>query len=269
MAGSLITAISTNTANHLILDAGLVYLDYGEGTQRLLGATDGGNVFKETQVTRNISLDNKFGDRYKGLVRIVSRDAELTVNLKEMSGITLQHVILGSTVAGTVKAVVPAEYAGIGTTATSGETFTLEHKPIRSSMQFFKDGVRESTWTTAMAVASSTGTSLKIVGENRLTSTQELTVSYDYWSTSTDLDTHLYSKGVIKSTDYETNVTLIAPLSGSTRYVQCYILNALADGVQNLSLTDKNEAVMPITFYAHWTATMAHSDHISGIKYPK
>jgi hypothetical protein len=268
MAGKLINAISTGTINKLILDAGVVYVDYGEVTQRLLGATDGGNTFKQVEEARDIPVDNKYGPKYKGLKRITARSAELTVNLKEIDATSLKDVILGSTVTGTLKSYA-VEYAGIGTTATSGETFTLLHKPIRSTMLFFKGGAPESTWSTAMAVASSTGTSLKIIGETRLTSTQELAVSYYYWTTSTDTYTSLYSKGVIASTEYNANVCLIAPVSGSTKYVQCYVYNAISESGFDGKFNDKNELVLPITFSAHWTATMTHDEHISEIKYPK
>ena len=268
MAGKLITAISTGTINKLVLDAGLVYVDYGEVSQRLIGATDGGNTFKQVEEARDISLDNKFGPKYKGLKRITARSAEITVNLKEIDATNLEYVVLGSTKAGTQQSYA-VEYAGIGTTATSGETFTLLHKPIRASMRFFKAGAVESTWSTAMAIASSTGTSLKIIGETRLTSTQELAVSYFYWTTSTDTYTSLYSKGVIQSTDYNSNVCIIAPVSGSTKYVQCYIYNAIAESGADMKFNDKNELVLPVTFSAHWTATMTHDEYISKIKYPK
>jgi hypothetical protein len=266
--GKLITAVSTGTANNLILDAGVVYINYGIAGQRILGATDGGNSFKQTEEVREITVDNKYGPNYKGLKRIVSRAAELSVNLKEMSGDNFREIVLGSTVTGTQKSYA-VEYAGIGTTATSGETFTLLHKPIRNSMQFFKGGVEESTWTTVTAVASSTGTSLKIIGQTRLTSTQELTVSYNYWTTSTDTFTTIYSKGVIQSTDYITNICLVAPVSGSTKLAQAYIKNALSDGGIDMKLNDKNELVLPVTFRAHWTATMDSTEYISYIKYPK
>jgi hypothetical protein len=268
--GKLITSISTGTANSLILGAGVVYVDYGEVTERCLGATEGGNSFKQTEVIREIPLDNKFGTNYKGLKRIVSRDAELTINLKEITATNLKDVVLGSTVTGTVKSYA-VEYAGIGTTATSGETFTLLHKPIRPSMLVFLNGIRHTSLedSTSMMSASSTGTSMKIIGQGRVTSTEEVAVGYYYWTTSTDTYTSIYSKGVIQTTDYNTNVCLVAPLSGSTKLVQCYLYNAISDGGFDAKLSDKDELVVPVTFRAHWTATMGSTEYISKIKYPK
>jgi len=48
------SGISSDTPDRIIIDAGAVYLNYGLGTQRLLGATRGGNEFNLNRVTKNI-----------------------------------------------------------------------------------------------------------------------------------------------------------------------------------------------------------------------
>ncbi|MDK2800566.1 MAG: hypothetical protein PWQ70_2185 [Clostridiales bacterium] len=78
------SAITTNTTKNLILDAGVVYVNYGEVDERILGATEGGNTFTVEREYRDIPVDGAKG-KIKGLKRIITENAILTVNLKEIS----------------------------------------------------------------------------------------------------------------------------------------------------------------------------------------
>lgn len=63
------------------IDYGLVYVDYGEATQRVLGPTRGGATFEATQAIRDIEFDGRNG-KSKGMQHIDFIDAKLTfVNL--------------------------------------------------------------------------------------------------------------------------------------------------------------------------------------------
>ena len=76
--------ITTETVKRMILDAGAVYVNYGETDERLLGATQGGNTFTVEREVKQIEMDGARGP-VKGARRIISEKAILTVNLLEHS----------------------------------------------------------------------------------------------------------------------------------------------------------------------------------------
>lgn len=60
------------------------------------------------------------------------------------------------------------------------------------------------------------------------------------------------SSGEIADGDYITNIALVGKDSGTGEPVVCVIKNALATSGLSVKLTDKNEAVVPVTFEAHY-----------------
>jgi hypothetical protein len=56
--------------------------------------------------------------------------------------------------------------------------------------------------------------------------------------------------------DYSTNITLVGEVSGvDGKYIECGILNALADGNLEMAMADGDEAAPSITFTAHFDPT--------------
>ena len=51
------TGITATSLNNFIIDAGAVYVNYGEVDERLLGATRGGNSFKVEVEMREMEID--------------------------------------------------------------------------------------------------------------------------------------------------------------------------------------------------------------------
>jgi hypothetical protein len=88
--------VTQNTAERMLLDAGAIYknLQYdelsGEFTGEVLGATSGGNEFVVEIEQRAPEIDG-VKSRIKGLKFVNSHEAQLTVNLKE---ITAQNIKL-------------------------------------------------------------------------------------------------------------------------------------------------------------------------------
>jgi hypothetical protein len=78
------TGISSATPVNLIVDAGAVYINYGEVDQRLLGATRGGSTFVVNQEFRDVQVDGLPGP-VAGMSRIISVDATMEVNMLEFS----------------------------------------------------------------------------------------------------------------------------------------------------------------------------------------
>jgi hypothetical protein len=80
------TGYNSNTAKHLLLDAGAVYknFDIATMTGTLLGATQGGNEFSAQPNMRKIEIDGVKGDA-KGLSVVDNWEVRLTTNILEMT----------------------------------------------------------------------------------------------------------------------------------------------------------------------------------------
>lgn len=76
--------ITSETVKRMLIDAGAVYVNYGESDERLLGATQGGNVFTVEREIKQVEIDGAIGP-VKGARRVISEKAILTVNLLEHS----------------------------------------------------------------------------------------------------------------------------------------------------------------------------------------
>jgi len=89
------TGITTQTLKRFLIDAGAVYLNYGEVDERLLGATRGGNSFVVEQDVKEIEMDGTKGP-VKGARRIIESRAKITANLLEITAENLKVALAGS-----------------------------------------------------------------------------------------------------------------------------------------------------------------------------
>jgi len=89
------SGVTSDTPGRIVIDAGAVYLDYGLTTQRLLGATRGGNEFTPGRVSRMMEVDGPKGG-VKGLKRIIEVNPQITANLIELSVANLIAAIAGA-----------------------------------------------------------------------------------------------------------------------------------------------------------------------------
>lgn len=78
------TGVTTHTAKRLILDAGAIYLNYGEGDERLLGATEGGASFVIEQEIREPEIDGLPGP-LAGTRRVTAVHARISAQLLEQT----------------------------------------------------------------------------------------------------------------------------------------------------------------------------------------
>lgn len=92
--------VTTQQIANVSVDAGVVYLDYGLPTQRILAPTRGGNSFVVEQDVRVIERDGAMG-KEKGLRRVIKEDATLTVKFMDMSIANLKMALAGSTATAT------------------------------------------------------------------------------------------------------------------------------------------------------------------------
>lgn len=96
MAAPGAQGLRTETVDYFIVDAGAVYINYELPTERLLGATRGGNSFAIEQDVREIEMDGAPGP-VKGARRIIEVRPRLTTNLLEISRENLLMAIPGAT----------------------------------------------------------------------------------------------------------------------------------------------------------------------------
>lgn len=89
-------ALRTETVDNFLVDAGAVYINYDLPTERLLGATRGGNSFVVEQDVREIEIDGAKGP-VKGARRVIEVRTRLTTNLLELSLENMLMAIPGST----------------------------------------------------------------------------------------------------------------------------------------------------------------------------
>lgn len=92
--GTPVSAITTETKDRFVLDAGACFLNYGEANQRPLGATRGGATFTIEQDVRIIEIDGAPGP-VKGQRRIVAVRAMASFQLLEF-GVDNLKILLPS-----------------------------------------------------------------------------------------------------------------------------------------------------------------------------
>lgn len=89
--------ITKDTVKRFVVDAGAVYLNYGEATtERLLGATSGGNSFTIEQEIKVIEIDGANGP-IRGARRVTESIAKITANILELTTENIMLAIAGST----------------------------------------------------------------------------------------------------------------------------------------------------------------------------
>ena len=93
--GARHTGVSASTPFNLLVDAGAVYINYGEVSERLLGATRGGNVFRVNQTFRSVPVDGTIG-AVNAMTRIINVEATMTVHLLELSAANLMLAFPGA-----------------------------------------------------------------------------------------------------------------------------------------------------------------------------
>lgn len=92
-----LTGVSVTTPVNILVDAGVVYLNYGEATdERMLGATRGGATFAVTQEFRQVEVDGVPGP-INAMSRIINVEVVLTARMLELSPENLIIAFPGAT----------------------------------------------------------------------------------------------------------------------------------------------------------------------------
>lgn len=251
-----------DTAKNLVLDAGILMLDYELPSERILSATLGGSEYNITPTIREIQADGLKG-KTKGFRRIVKMNAGLKTSLLGQSSDNMLLVIAGSGKSSpAIYSAVPAEFLGLGT--ASAESFTFDHAPVTGTIKFYVNGALQS-WVAGTHYTLD-GTALTIIGNDTIAENAEVTASYVWASGGAATHDRITPSMDIALSDYISNVALIAPVSGSDEVAVYIIKNVLNENGFTAKFEDEKELVIPCEFAAHWdpaniTAPIAYVDH--------
>lgn len=87
--------LTVEQIERVVIDAGVVYINYGESDERVLAPCKGDNTFEVEREVREIEANSLKG-KTKGMRRIISENASLEVNLMDLSIENLQMALPGS-----------------------------------------------------------------------------------------------------------------------------------------------------------------------------
>ena len=90
-------AVTSNTVDNLVLDAGVLFFNYGEVDETQIGATRGGSTWNLNRSVRKMGADGARGP-IKGMSRIESVAPTLQINVLEMTKANLLQFIAGHSV---------------------------------------------------------------------------------------------------------------------------------------------------------------------------
>lgn len=270
------TGFNADTFKRLIVGPGAVYLNYGLGNERLLGATRGGNTFEPGVTIRDVEVDGVKGKIRGG--RIIDRvEPVLVCNMLEFSVDNLLAAIpglVGEDVTGTAQ----GEQWSLDVGSATGGTYKLgdgkDHWSRALSYDPLVDGADEIKHELERlfgigSVTSVTGTgfpftilfalSAKDTGlvadfstltyEAGVTPDAELakTLSYNPGDSYTKL-----TLAEISDTAYFENCALVGRVTGSDQPVVVILKNVLAGGGFTMAFAANGEMVSELRLEGHF-----------------
>ena len=260
----ILTGISTNSPNRVMIGAGKVLVNFedgaGGGSERVLGMTKGGNVFEVVVEYLDLDADGSYG-KVKGLEFIVGLEARITANLAEV--LTTENLLL--TMGGLESndrtwTQVTGEHLGTGAETDAGvapagatdidaDTLKVYRTPAGGGIPVLL------TLTTDYTVHATTQVVTTTVG-GAVLDTDEITVAYRYDSSGSSDDFDILTINELDDNDYRDWALVGRPMNASlTNPVYWVLKNGLSMGGLNLNLQKKQGAVVALTIEAHWDRT--------------
>ncbi len=118
-----VTNLTQAQVNKIQIDEGVLYVDYGEASERKIGPTRGGGEFNATQTIRDIEFDGRVG-KTAGMQVIESQEAVLKVNSLCCSQKEIEFALPGCRVSGTGDAaVIKNAKAGVLSAASGSSVY--------------------------------------------------------------------------------------------------------------------------------------------------
>jgi|GEM_PF-790602 len=257
--------VTQKTVENMLLDAGVVYVNYGLTTERVLGATNGGNKFLVEREFREVEIDGLKG-KTKGMKRLLSENASLEVNLKEMSSENIMLALPGSTK--TDYATLRADTGVMvkGAVAQGATTAVFDGTNLAGSLEkgdkFTVTGIVDSFTLTEDAKVISGEITVKFtpaVPATGFADDSPVVIEQTYES--------IRSTGKIGSSDYLSNIALVATRSDNKKPCVIILENALNDNNLEMATKDKDEVTVVLKISAHYDPANLKVPY--EIRYPK
>jgi|LSQX01.1.fsa_nt_gb hypothetical protein len=96
--------LTVEQIENIVIDAGILYINYGEADERELAPVSGANTFVVEREFKDIEHNGHRG-KTKGLRRIITEDCTLTVNIKDLSQDNIKLALAGANVASETGAI--------------------------------------------------------------------------------------------------------------------------------------------------------------------
>jgi len=144
------TGLTKNTVERMVLDAGVVYFNYGKPEQKVLGAVRGGSTFTIESEIRDMPFDGVTGI-VKGARRFLGTTATLSVNLVEINKELLKVALPG------------ADYDALGTPATGEDMQPITDETYYIIKREITKTIPELDYGSVSIVAEYSGTAAPIV----------------------------------------------------------------------------------------------------------
>lgn len=90
-----VIGFTAETLQHLLLDAGAVFSNYGTATEARMGATQGGSEFDVTPKTRDIAIDG-VKNVIKGGTQMSSCDITMKINFLEVTVAVIKAALMAN-----------------------------------------------------------------------------------------------------------------------------------------------------------------------------
>jgi len=280
--------LTQNQIDKIQIDEGLIYVNYGELDEYLLGPTRGGGEFVATQEIRDIEYDGKKG-KTKGLQVLGDIGAMLKITTLMCSQDALAMALPGAVTSNSVLQVETATVSGTVSTAGDAKVIVTAAGVTGSPLSF---DVAVALNDTAAQAAGKIKTALGLnaaliavydIGGTGATVTLTKKVAGDNDNTLNILVTNGTSvglatvtnsvntvkgavsviksanPGIIASSNYLKNVTMFAKLVDGT-YKQISIYNAMQEGDFTFAAKPKAENEHALELIAHHDPTDSLAD---------
>ena len=126
----------------IVIDAGVVYKNWGLGTQKMIGVTRGGNVFNVEPEYKEVERDGARG-KEKGLKRLINLDVTLATNIMSLTKENVKDAIGCAKIVGNVVKsklhIADSDY--LDNITLIGETLSGEYKRITVKNAFADEGI--------------------------------------------------------------------------------------------------------------------------------
>lgn len=148
-------SLTTEQLQNIVIDTGVVYVNYGELDEKILGPCKGGNSFLVEQEFKDVEYDGRRG-KTKGMRRIINENASLTVRLMDLSQDNIKLALAGANIDGTTKAI------------TNGDRTILDTEYLKNVALVGTTTGGKNKVVTLYNVLSDNGLSMEMVDKDEL-----------------------------------------------------------------------------------------------------